>query len=256
MNKKELWLRLKNYHFNNLVSPNLLEKITQAFGGTDASTKAFADKIARKHGGSKAFALKAVLEYKKFVFLGVISDFQVTPSKYIDIVWHEHILFTSGYRDFCENVIEYTFEHHPELLTIEIETERYNAQYLATLELYIKEFGKLPPTAIWDITKFDKEKILDKLQVSKQKKSTADTYYGYGSSGNDMALFECFSASEISGDTFSEFGGFDGGSGEGGGASGSWDDASDSGSDSSSDSGSDGGSSCSSSCGGGCGGGD
>jgi hypothetical protein len=256
MNKKELWLRLKDYHFNNLVSPNLLEKITQAFGGVDASTKAFADKIARKHGGSKAFALKAVLEYKKFVFLGIISDFQVTPSKYIDIVWHEHILFTNGYRDFCENVIEYTFEHHPELMIVEEETGRYNAQYLSTLELYIKEFGKLPPTAIWEITKFDKEKILDKLQVAKQKKSTIDRYYSYESSNTDIALFESFSESEINGDTFSEFGGFDGGSADGAGASGSWGDASDAG-DGSGDGSSDGGSSCSSSCGGGgCGGGD
>ncbi len=246
MDKKELWLRLKNYHFDNLVAPNLLEKITQAFGGVDASTKAFADKIARKHGGSKAFALKAVLEYKKFVFLGVISDFQVTPSKFIDIVWHEHILFTNGYRDFCESVIEYKFEHHPELINLPEETGRFNAQYLSTLELYINEFGKLPPTAIWDITKFDKEKILDKLNAAKQKKATTDSYYSPNNSGY-VPLYESFNASETSGDSFPEFGGFDGGSAEGGGASGSWDDASDSGGDSSGD----GGSSCSSSCGGG-----
>ncbi len=249
MDKKELWLRLKNYHFDNLVAPNLLEKITQAFGGVDASTKAFADKIARKHGGSKGFALKAVLEYKKFVFLGVTSDFQVTPPKFIDIVWHEHILFTNGYRDFCESVIEYKFEHHPELIFIDEETSRYNEQYLSTLELYIKEFGKLPPTAIWDITKFDKEKILDKLNAAKQKKVTSDSYFSNDS--GYVPLYESFDASETSGNSFPEFGGFDGGSTEGGGATGGWDDASDGGADSSSDGGSDGGSSCSSSCGGG-----
>ena len=27
--------------------------------------------------------------------------FGVTPSKVIDQVWHEHILFSRAYRDFC-----------------------------------------------------------------------------------------------------------------------------------------------------------
>jgi hypothetical protein len=48
MNKKDLWLRLKAYHFNHLVPPHLWIKVTAAFGGEGASTKAFADKIARK----------------------------------------------------------------------------------------------------------------------------------------------------------------------------------------------------------------
>jgi hypothetical protein len=40
MNKKDLWLRLKVYHFNHLVPPHLWIKVTAAFGGEDASTKA------------------------------------------------------------------------------------------------------------------------------------------------------------------------------------------------------------------------
>lgn len=44
-NKIDLWLRLKACHFNHLVPPHLWIKVTAAFGGDDASTKAFADKI-------------------------------------------------------------------------------------------------------------------------------------------------------------------------------------------------------------------
>jgi hypothetical protein len=77
MNKMELWLRLKNYHFEHIISPGLWDLIRENFGGPDASTKAFASKIARKHGWNKPFALRAILEYKKFVYLGLVSDFYV-----------------------------------------------------------------------------------------------------------------------------------------------------------------------------------
>ena len=89
MDKKDLWLRLKAYYFNHLVPPHLWVKITAAFGGEDASTKAFADKIARKLQWKHRFALRAIREYKKFIYLGAVSDFVVTPSKIIDQVWHE-----------------------------------------------------------------------------------------------------------------------------------------------------------------------
>ena len=50
MTKKELWLKLRAYHFDHLVPTNLWQQITAAFGGADAFSKAFASKIARKHG--------------------------------------------------------------------------------------------------------------------------------------------------------------------------------------------------------------
>jgi hypothetical protein len=93
MDKKQLWLNIKAYHFNNLVSPNLWVQIKEKFGGADASTRAFADKIARKTGWTSKFSLLAISEYKKFVYLGVVSDFNATPSKVIDKVWHEHLLY-------------------------------------------------------------------------------------------------------------------------------------------------------------------
>ena len=51
MNKKELWLRIKNYHFNHIVPANLWEKVYESFGGTDSFTKALADKISKKNNG-------------------------------------------------------------------------------------------------------------------------------------------------------------------------------------------------------------
>lgn len=243
MNKKELWLKIRAYHFNHLVPTNLWQQITSAFGGPDAFSKAFAAKIARKHGWNNAFALKAVSEYKKFVYLGVVSNFHVTPSKIIDVVWHEHLLFTRAYREFCNEVIGYQFDHHPELMPMADETGRFSAQYLDTIEFYISEFGFEPPTDIWGETKFDKEKLKEKNYTSRQKTmysfDSTNTYY----SNDSLSTF-------FGGSDAVELGGGDFG---GAGASGDWSDgnANDSGSSDSGDSGGDGGG-----CSGGCGGGD
>jgi len=65
--KKQLWLRLKQYHFDDLVPPQLSDHVRKIFGGTDPSTQAFASKLARKLGWTRAFSLRAIEEYRKFV---------------------------------------------------------------------------------------------------------------------------------------------------------------------------------------------
>lgn len=147
--KKELWLRIRHYRFDHLAPPNMLEKVTAAFGGADASTKAFAHKLSRKLGWRPAFAFRAIEEYKRFVYLGVVSDSVVTPSLIIDQVWHEHLLFTRGYREFRLEVLHRDFDHNPELVGTPEQTGVFEAQYAATLALYEREFHVPPPDDIW-----------------------------------------------------------------------------------------------------------
>ena len=238
MNKKELWLRICNYHFDNLVPASVWDNVTAKFGGTNASAKAFAHKLARKRGWKNSFALDAVSEYKKFVYLGVVSDFVVTPSEVIDKVWHQHILFSKAYRSFCNDVIEYDFDHTPELIPVLTQTGIYNAQYLDTLKLYKKEFDMEPPGDIWGTPKFDESTVPHNGHPSKKKESVGsggDNYYG-----DSFPLHQSFNT----GETIPGFEGYGDGDFGGAGAGGDW-------SDSSIDSGS----SCSS-CSSGCGGGD
>jgi hypothetical protein len=94
--KKELWLRLRNYHFDHLIPPHLMDSLRAAFEGSDASTQAFADKLVRKLHWDRSFAMRAIGEYKKFLYLGAVADFAVTPPRVIDQVWHEHLLFSRG----------------------------------------------------------------------------------------------------------------------------------------------------------------
>lgn len=247
MNKRELWMRLKDYHFSHIVPPGIWDRITEVFGGVDASTKAFAAKIAKKHGWPNRMTLKAVTEYKKFVYLGVISDFHVTPSKIIDVVWHEHLLFTKAYREFCADVIEYEFDHHPELMAMEDQTGRFNAQYSDTLELYEAEFGIAPPEAIWSVPKFDTEKTTAEGYQSGVKRRNSpfpDKDNNNSGGSSDTPLYAYFDTTVIDREMYPEF------HGDGDGSSGSWDDDSNDSDGDSSDGGDGGG------CSGGCGGGD
>jgi hypothetical protein len=243
MNKKSLWLRLRNYHFDHVVAPGLWDHITAKFGHTNPSLKAFAGKIARKHGWKNAFALRAIEEYKKFVYLGTVSDFQVTPSKIIDVVWHEHILFSKAYREFCQDVLQHPFDHHPELIPMQDQTGRFSAQYLDTISLYQTEFNIEPPIAIWGDTKFEKE-MQEKNQYQSAKKRKEDQSTGYSSDGPLYTSFESEPAAD-----YPEFSGYGDGDFGGAGAGGDWSDGGDSGAGDSG--GGDGGG-----CSGGCGGGD
>jgi hypothetical protein len=238
MNKKELWTRIKNYQFDNLVPHSIWDSIATLLGPGNASTRAFANKIMKKHRLPHAFVYRAIEEYKKFIYLGIVSDFYVTPSKYIDLIWHEHILFSKGYREFCNNVIRYQFDHQPELMATGEQTELFTAQYVETLELYKTEFGREPPENIWGVPKFAKEKIGTANKTSSKKKRN-DSGSGDFVSG-DAPLCSHYNEGVLE----SEFSGFEGGDFGGAGTGGDF-------GDSSGDSGGDGGG-----CSGGCGGGD
>jgi hypothetical protein len=249
--KRELWLRLRNYHFDNLVPAHLTDRVRAAFAGRDASTQAFASKVARKLGWKLPFTLRAIHEYKKFVYLGVVSGRSVTPPKVIDQVWHEHLLFTRAYRDFCREVLGRDFDHNPELLNSTSQTDVFKAQYAETLALYFLEFNREPPEDIWGMPKFGSGLPQAKSQRS-QAPRPAEPQTGTTDSGvyESEPLHTFFGGEGNSGsaDAFEMSGG---GGFSGAGSGDSWSDASD-GSSSGSDGGSDGGGSgCSSSCGGG-----
>jgi len=248
----------------------------QMFGGSDPSTRAFASKLTRKLGWKTGFALRAINEYKKYVYLGVISTKNVTPSKVIDQVWHEHQLFTKAYREFCKETIAKDFDHTPELVPIPEQTLLFNQQYLDTVALYRTEFNMEPPADVWAVPKFDRSLLLaksnveDRLKRSRSDKASDDFITGT----NDSPLYLLVDSVTDSFEPSSSFHGFGGGTSGGAGATDNWShshsstdtgqsghgadaghDDGGAGSDSSGGGSDGGGSSCSSSCGGGgCGG--
>ncbi|MEO5567236.1 MAG: hypothetical protein ABIR92_02005 [Gemmatimonadaceae bacterium] len=250
MSKRDLWNRISSYQFEHIVQPELMDRVSAMFGGADASTQAFASKLAVKQGWSRKFALRAIAEYRRFVYLGNVGHRNVTPSKVIDQVWHQHILFSRAYREFCRDIIGREFDHHPELVPLAGQSDIFAKQYLATLDAYRTEFNMMPPSDIWSVPKFRNQEL--KRAPKKLDQSPGDHW------GSDVPLYTFYSSNEL--DMASTSLGFGGGGDFAGGGSGrDWSDsssdqsgASDTGDSSSADSGSsDGGSSCSSSCGGG-----
>lgn len=242
LNKAALWLRLREYNFGDIVPPGLWEQLAGKFGRVDPSTRAFANKIARKHDWSPGFALRAVNEYRKFVYLGVTGSTVVTPSRVIDTVWHEHLLFTRAYRAFCQDVLHREFDHHPELLPTAEQSERFAVQFEATLARYHDEFHRAPPPDIWSKTKFNRDGV----------RSTADVPLADVGAAAETPLYLLFDGqggmpSHVD---MPEFGsGFSGGGGGSEWGNGHADSGGNGSGSGGGDAGSDGGSGCSSGCG-------
>jgi hypothetical protein len=93
------------------------------------------------------FAERAILEYKRFIYLAAISAEELTPSIEIDQVWHLHLLYTRSYRELCS--LSGTFIHHGPTKGGGAERSRFHGQYRNTLKFYEQVFGVKPPNDIW-----------------------------------------------------------------------------------------------------------
>jgi uncharacterized protein (TIGR04222 family) len=104
--------------------------------------------LMRANGWSRPFALRAIEEYRKFVFLAMVADHQVTPSDQVDQVWHLHLLFSDAYwNDFCPRVLGRPLHHHP-TRGGQAERDRFHELYRATIRSYRQHFGE-PSAEFW-----------------------------------------------------------------------------------------------------------
>ncbi|MFZ0408493.1 MAG: TIGR04222 domain-containing membrane protein [Cyanobium sp.] len=108
----------------------------------------FNDHLMRSNGWSHDFAVRAIAEYRKFIFLAMVADHQVTPSDQVDQVWHLHLLFSDAYwNDFCPRVLGRPLHHEPTRGGA-AEQQRFQHLYRATLTSYRQHFGD-PPLDLW-----------------------------------------------------------------------------------------------------------
>lgn len=127
----ELWNRIEDFEIDDLES-----------------SFSFSDRLARENDWSMEYCLRAILEYKKFIFLICISPESLTPSDEIDQVWHLHLLYTQSYWiDLCEKTINRQIHHGP--TKGKEEQSRFKDQYQYTLDQYLEKFEMNPPNDIW-----------------------------------------------------------------------------------------------------------
>lgn len=104
--------------------------------------------LMRQQGWSREYCLRAIDDYKKFVFLAVVAGHQVVPSDQVDQVWHLHILYSESYwEDFCPNVLGRKLHHCPARGGGQ-ERVRFHHLYRATIDSYRQYFGE-PPLDLW-----------------------------------------------------------------------------------------------------------
>lgn len=121
----------------------------------------FTTRLAKENFWTKKFTSDAILEYKKFMFLATTSNFMVSPSETVDIVWHQHLIFTKSYHRFCE-ILGKQIQHIPSTHNKE-DFEKFKQAKEQTKILYEKEFGNQPEN-IW---KF--HNMFESLKLEKAK---------------------------------------------------------------------------------------
>jgi hypothetical protein len=142
---KELWNKILQFDFDN-----------------PPGEYGFSTRLANENYWTKSFTEHAILEYKKFMYLAATSDFMVSPSEIIDTVWHQHLIFTQSYQEFC-NLIGRQVQHIPSTHNKD-EFERFRQAKERTKKLYLNTFGEQPKD-IWDYNDMYKSLNLDKATL-------------------------------------------------------------------------------------------
>lgn len=128
----------------------------------------FVTRLAIENSWTLSFAKSAITEYKKFFYLAANYNEMVSPSEIVDIVWHQHLLFTTSYDDFCK-VASKKIEHIPSTHNA-VEKEKFGQAKFRTKELYEKNFDK-QPNEFWN---FKDE--LDSLPIKRSKINLSNSY--------------------------------------------------------------------------------
>lgn len=122
----------------------------------------FSTRLAHENYWTKSFTALAILEYKKFMYLAATSDLMVSPSEIIDTVWHQHLIFTQSYTDFC-TLIGKQIQHIPSTRNRE-EFQKFRQAKERTIQFYERDFGK-QPEGIWNYGSMYESLNLDKAKL-------------------------------------------------------------------------------------------
>lgn len=138
---------------------NKIEKFDLVFPNSEYG---FATRLSFENNWTEHFTLKAIEEYKKFMFLAAISNQMVSPSEIVDIVWHQHLIFTESYKEFCL-LLGKKIEHIPSTHN-KNEKETFLRAKSETKKLYEQNFG-VQPDEFWIKKTFSESINLEKSNI-------------------------------------------------------------------------------------------
>lgn len=103
------------------------------------------------------------LVHEYLVFMWIIKanpEQRVSPSKPIDIVWHQHILFTREYADFCGKHFGKFLHHSPTVPDYSTTTYSDNMSWYAKVLIrYVYHTKAAPPAEFWPQSQAEKERV-------------------------------------------------------------------------------------------------
>lgn len=151
MNNQHLWDAIKSFKLDE---------------SNDSYT--FSIRLAFENKWSHYITQQAILEYKKFMFLAATSNNMVSPSETVDIVWHQHLIFTQSYNSFC-NLLGKRIDHIPSTHNSEEKIKFAQAKERTRL-LYEQHFGK-QPDVFWNYSN-----VYDSIPITKARQTKHDTF--------------------------------------------------------------------------------
>ena len=144
------------------MNNELWHKILQFDFDHPTSEYGFSTRLANENYWTKDFTEQAILAYKKFMYLAASSEMMVSPSEIVDTVWHQHLIFTVSYQEFCE-LIGKQIQHIPSMHSKE-DFQKFKQAKERTKKLYEAAFG-VQPRGIWDYSEMFESLNLQKATL-------------------------------------------------------------------------------------------
>jgi hypothetical protein len=133
-----------------MTNQKLWEKLTNFSLDNPEADFSFSKRLARENGWSLTYSMKVIEEYKKFIYLSIVTGRSLTPSDEVDQAWHLHLIYSYSYWvEMCSNLLGGAKLHHGPTKGGEKERVRFDNQYSETLRIYEEEFGYPPPSDAW-----------------------------------------------------------------------------------------------------------
>ena len=130
-------------------APELYESIMSFDIDGDDPEFTFARRLARENGWTLVFAERVIDEYKRFVYLCMVSGHPCTPSEHVDQAWHLHLTYTRSYWErMCGEVLPRPLHHNP-TRGGQSEGRKFDDWYARTKASYAALIGDAPPEDIW-----------------------------------------------------------------------------------------------------------
>lgn len=127
------WKKIEEFQF---------EKSPQEYG--------FQVRLAYENGWTEWMTKQAILEYKKFMYLVSISSEMLSPSYIVDIVWHQHLIYSESYSKLCK-ILGKEVKHIPS--THDFEEQSSFVEAFANTEKIYKEHFDESGWQFWEIKK-------------------------------------------------------------------------------------------------------